>query len=189
MAIITRPNKTGGGTDFVAGNDVLAEEFNGDANTIVTDYNGNVTNANCAAAMGLVGTKLADAPNGVPTAKINDGAVTGPKFADAAVTAAKVATDAIIAVKLKTAVYSFNQVGGIGGSFAVVANNTGLTNIVKPLSLYVESAALHATFAPLIISLHYNTNTSTWWIIICNPTNGLITITNATFKLVYVTAS
>ena len=29
MAIITRPTKTGGGTDVVAGNDLLASEWNG----------------------------------------------------------------------------------------------------------------------------------------------------------------
>ena len=80
MAIITRPVKLGGGTDFVAGNDVLAQEFNDDANIVYADYNGNITDANCSAIMGLQGTKLADAPNGVPTAKINDLAVTSVKI-------------------------------------------------------------------------------------------------------------
>src|SRR6266496_4854076 len=80
MAIITRPVKTGGGTDVVAGNDVLAQEWNSDLNTIYTDYDGNITNANCATGMGLQGSKLADAPDGVTTTKINDLAVTPAKL-------------------------------------------------------------------------------------------------------------
>lgn len=80
MAIITRPIKTGGGTDVVAGNDVLAQEWNGDLNTIYDDHNGKISDANCDTNMGLQGTKLADAPLGVPTAKINDKAVTSTKL-------------------------------------------------------------------------------------------------------------
>lgn len=96
MSIITRPTKLGGGTDFLPGNDELAEEFNGDANTIYNDYNGNIKNANCAADMALDGTKLADAPSGVPTAKINDLSITTAKIVDKAVSAAKLANDPLV---------------------------------------------------------------------------------------------
>ena|SRR5437899_6905940 len=104
MAIITRPIKTGGGTDYVAGNDELAAEFNADANTIYTDYNGNITDANCSLTMGLQGTKLADAPNGIPTAKINDLAVTTAKLNDGSVTAIKLGAGIVSTNKFKNLV-------------------------------------------------------------------------------------
>lgn len=80
MAIIVRPTKSNGSTDFVAGDDVLAEEFNGDANTLYNDYNGNIIDANCSPIMGLQGSKLANAPNGITKTKINTGAITGDKL-------------------------------------------------------------------------------------------------------------
>ncbi len=104
MAIITRPIKTGGGTDYVAGNDELAKEFNDDANIIYADYNGNITNANCSAIMALEGIKLADAPLGIPTAKINDLAVTTAKLADASVTTIKLGSILVGTNKFKNLV-------------------------------------------------------------------------------------
>jgi hypothetical protein len=126
MSIITRPVKTGGGTDVVAGNDVLAEEWNGDLNTIYSDYDGNITNANCSAAMGLVGTKLADAPNGVPTAKINDLAVTTAKLNDLSVTKAKVAAAAVSLDKTLTLV----QVKNVP-AVSVPSSGTGLVSVSR----------------------------------------------------------
>ena len=123
MAIITRPIKTGGGTDYVAGNDELAEEFNADANTIYNDYNGNVTDANCSAIMALQGTKLADAPLGVPTAKINDSAVTTAKINDLAVTGAKIAVSTIPTEKFKNLVtesVAFTTNFGVGFTAKIV---------------------------------------------------------------------
>jgi len=134
MAIITRPIKTGGGTDYIAGNDELAQEFNDDANTIYDDYNGNVTNANCAANMGLEGTKLADAPNGIPSAKIND----------LAVTTAKISNDTIPTVKFKTyliedVTFSFTGVTnylttGISVAFRVVTGSVTKLDIINVLA-------------------------------------------------------
>src|SRR5689334_12545813 len=93
MTLITRPTKQGGGTDVLAGNDVLAEEWDGDLNTIYNDYNGHITNVNIQADAAIVGTKLADAPNGVPTAKINDNSVTSAKLqSDATVDANRAVT-------------------------------------------------------------------------------------------------
>jgi hypothetical protein len=43
--------------------------------------NGSIIDADINAAAGIVGTKIAAAPNGVPTAGINDGAITAAKLA------------------------------------------------------------------------------------------------------------
>ena len=53
MALISKPNT------FAAGASIVASEHNSNYDTVYNDYNGNITNANCAAAMGLVDTKLA----------------------------------------------------------------------------------------------------------------------------------
>jgi trimeric autotransporter adhesin len=45
---------------------------------------GVIVDADVNAAAAIQGTKLADAPNGIPTAKLNDGAVTDAKIADVA---------------------------------------------------------------------------------------------------------
>ncbi len=196
MAIITRPIKTGGGTDYVPGNDELAAEFNADANTIYTDYNGNITDANCSATMGLQGTKLADAPSGVPTAKINDLAITTAKINDGAVTTAKLAdanittvkildgnvtapklsVDVVVASKLKTT--TFNQV--ISGNLLAATQlsfDTALGNTVKPLCLYLEgtSTVLNNNVSDksyLTLMIQWNTTTNTWWIRVGNPTGN-----------------
>lgn len=76
MALITRPLKIGGNTTYVAevagGNTIIrANEVDDDLGTIITDYNGNVTEANLA-----------------------DNAVTSAKLAPLAVTSAKIAVNA-----------------------------------------------------------------------------------------------
>jgi hypothetical protein len=163
MAIITRPIKTGGGTDYVAGNDALAQEFNADANVIYNDYNGNIKNVNCATDMGLDGTKLADSPNGIVTAKINDGQVTNAKLATDAVTAVKVAALAIIHPKVKTANFDWAP-GGILGANNSNSISTGITPTTgTPLRIeLVRNGTPDGTIsinAILIIWLNSNTNT------------------------------
>jgi hypothetical protein len=102
MTIITRPTKTGGSTEYIAGNDGLAEEFNADANTIYDDYNGNITEANVSPSMRLPGSNLADAPAGIFASKLNDLAVTTAKIDNLAVTAAKLAAGAVTLPKIGT---------------------------------------------------------------------------------------
>jgi len=53
MALISKTHT------FSAGATIIASEHNTNFDTIYNDYNGNITNANCAAGMGLVDTKLA----------------------------------------------------------------------------------------------------------------------------------
>ena len=58
MATIARGAKTGGGTDFNTGQAMKSSEFNTDFNTIVTDYNGNITTANISASAAIPYSKL-----------------------------------------------------------------------------------------------------------------------------------
>lgn len=104
MSTINRVTKQGSGTtEFQAGTTILSGEVNTDFDTIYHDYDGNIDNTNIApnagivypklnlsnsivnadinTNAGIVGTKLADAPLGIITSKINDGAVTLPKVA------------------------------------------------------------------------------------------------------------
>jgi hypothetical protein len=197
MSIITRPTKLGGGTDFVAGNDGLAQEFNDDINTIYADHNGGITEANISANMRLPGTNLADSPTGVSTIKINDLAVTNAKLATDAVSAVKVAADAIVAAKIKISTYNITPVTNPVPALGTLAFNTLLTAAVRPLCVYMEAttAILQNGFVQrakglLILQILWDTTTSTWWVVITNPMTGnSIDITSTVFKLLYVPAS
>jgi len=57
-AIITRPTKTTGGTSYNDGTIPHASDFNGDADTVYNDYNGNITNANISGAAAIAGSKI-----------------------------------------------------------------------------------------------------------------------------------
>lgn len=146
MAIITRPNKTGGGTDVVASNDVLAQEWNGDMNTIYSDYNGNITEANCSVFMRLPGTNIADAPNGIPTAKINDGAVQTAKIADSpnGVTKAKISPANVSLDKLATLVQA-------------KADSSLITQFQEPM-ISVQRKTSAANYIARVIILEANGN-------------------------------
>lgn len=76
MGIISRPIKTGGSQDVVAGNDVLASEWNGDLNPIYDEFNGNIDDANIKGAAAIQGTKIAASPSGIPKSRINVGTIT-----------------------------------------------------------------------------------------------------------------
>lgn len=68
MAIIVKPNT------FSAGAVIIASEHNANFDTIYTDYNGNITNANISASAAIVDTKLAQ----ITTAsKVSGTAITG----------------------------------------------------------------------------------------------------------------
>lgn len=57
-ATIARPTKTFGGTSFINGVIPQASDFNGDIDTIYTEFNGGITNANVAAGAALAASKL-----------------------------------------------------------------------------------------------------------------------------------
>jgi|SRR5947207_8761185 len=115
MSIISRPTKLGGSTDVVAGNDVLAEEWNGDVNGIYDDHNGNIDDSNLKSGAGLQTDKFAD--GAITSAKILDGAVTTAKIPDLNVTGAKVAAATLGTDKFKVTTNSVSITINIGINF------------------------------------------------------------------------
>jgi hypothetical protein len=65
---------------FANGDIIDALKFNKDFDDLYGEFNGNIDNTNIKGGAGIVGTKIADAPNGIPTVKINDNAVTSAKL-------------------------------------------------------------------------------------------------------------
>lgn len=105
MATIVNPST------FIAHTKALAAAVTAAFKTIYDDYNGNIRDVNCAADMGLDGSKLADATitggklhdETVTTEKLEDQCVTGPKLVDGTVTELKLGADAVTADKIHSA--------------------------------------------------------------------------------------
>src|SRR5262245_20035185 len=109
---LTRPLKEGSVTTYqqkvgLGFKDILASEVDADHDTMYAAWNGALggdltgTLPNPTLVAGAVTTaKLADAPNGVTTAKLNDLAVTTAKLNDLAVTTAKLNAAAVTLAKL-----------------------------------------------------------------------------------------
>lgn len=55
---VSRPTKSFGGTSFINGVIPQASDFNGDLDTIYTDYNGNISNTNISASAAIAASKL-----------------------------------------------------------------------------------------------------------------------------------
>lgn len=55
---VSRPTKSFGGTSFINGVIPQASDFNGDVDTIYTDYNGNISNTNISASAAIAASKL-----------------------------------------------------------------------------------------------------------------------------------
>ena len=146
MGLIVRPTKLGGGSDVVAGNDVLASEWNGDMNTIYTLVNGNLENINIKAGAGIEGSKLADAPNGVSAAKLNTDAVETAKIKDDQVTLAKLKNTLRLGTdRLGHTIHEVTTVTNIGGSVVdftafAEADNSG-TNWAGRVVVYTKIGA------------------------------------------------
>ena len=110
--------------DYVAGNDILGSEANGDANTAYAAINGNIdTNNIKPSGAGIKGTQLASAPDGVAAANINTDAVETAKIKDLNVTKGKLAASAVTLDKTKIQVerVTFAAAGVVN---AAVFNNT-----------------------------------------------------------------
>src|SRR5215467_12282578 len=85
MAVIQRPAKEGNATTYQGKvaqgfTTILASEVDADLDTIYAAWNGGADSVNLRDGS-VTTAKLADAPNGVTTSKINDGAVTEVKLA------------------------------------------------------------------------------------------------------------
>lgn len=186
MAIISRPNKPVGGLGgptWVTGADLYASELDSDIQTIYDDYNGRITNANIKSDAAIEGTKLADAPFGIPTAKLNTGAVGS---------SAQVVNNIITKNHLKTTVFtSFTLPASIGpGNFAAVNTTFGATKI--PLVAYIEQTDENSSDL-LFLSFHFlwNVTTSTWWLTVAAPANtGTYTnVANDAVKAIFLDVS
>ena len=81
---------------WVDGQVLTAGDLNNQFAAVTAQVNGNLDDTNIAAGAAIKGSKLADAPNGVPTGKINDLAVTTAKINDLAVTSGKIAVNGTI---------------------------------------------------------------------------------------------
>jgi len=73
MGTVARPIKASGGTAFVDGSIPVADDFNGDADTIFDEFNGNVDDNNVKVGANISGTKISPTfgssvrvPNNVP---------------------------------------------------------------------------------------------------------------------------
>jgi len=171
MAVVTRPIKPvggGGGDAWIAGARLTATELNSEYLSLLNDYNGNITDANISASAGIQGSKLASAPNGVPAAKINDGAID---------TIAKIANNILTQGKMKVTLYTgFVIPASIGaGSFA--AANTGFTTAKVPMLVYIEMTNENVSGLKYLALDHfYNLTTNSWWITLSAP-NGTGTYT------------
>lgn len=158
MTLIVRPVKPvgngGGGSAWVDGKQVPAAELNGDVDTIYADHNGSITDANCSAAMALQGTKLADAPAGVPSTKIN--------------------TDAVLAAKIKIRNFDWNNPAALA-THNVNSISTGLSSDdIVPIIAHLFRAGVPSTEAALNVHVFLNTVTKLYHLEISN--DGLATI-------------
>lgn len=148
MGLISRPTKAVSGTgDFPSGQLARSSEFNGDANTIYAEFNGNVDNANVKSNAGILGSKIASAPNGVGTSQINDLAVTAAKVADATLTKGKVAANELTLAQLNFIVETVT-ISGVGVSSG--PNNYACNPTARPVAtlevvgLYVRRAVVNS---------------------------------------------
>lgn len=198
MGIPVRPTKPigGGGTDaWTTGSDLYANELNEDITPLYTEI-ANIQDVNVAALAAINGSKIADAPNGIPTAKINNNAVTTPKIEDDAVDAAKlkdsvgvdgdravtsnhIRNAAATLIKIKRTTYT--NAGGIGpiaaGSFA--AHNTSLAIATTlPVATYL-TVSPHA-------SLLLFQNGGTWWVQINNHSAAPFSVNIGELKVEYL---
>lgn len=127
MGSIVRPNTLTPGT--------LADatEVNENEELIYSEFNGGIDDVNVRASAAIQGSKLANAPNGVPTAKINDGAVNTLQLADDAVTKDKLGPLAVLKEHVKVTISSKLNLGS-PGAVGVNFPGSGMTPATPSIS-------------------------------------------------------
>lgn len=199
MGVPVRPSKPtggGGGTSWIAGVDLLANELEADIVELYNVLSGNLDVTNFKALAGILGTMLADAPAGVPTSKINDKAVTDAKLAydgasDAlrAVGVDHVKTDAIAARALELNIYS--HASGVGpitpGNSSVIDTGLSSTGTIVPLLAYLDVPGVGGLAG---LTIYKDNGSNTWKISVYNISNGVgvptLTLLANELKMLYV---
>lgn len=179
MAVIVRPTKSSGGTDVVAGFDVLAGEWNGDLNTIYLEFNGNIDSTNIKTG-------------GVNAANLATDSVTTTKIANNNVTTAKLPDDVIIKSKLKVSKFSWVPGSEVLGSHLANFRDTGLLGAnIRILGFGVEAsgAPLPGEAQRMIISHYRNTADDKIYLTYHNSSSASSNLSGLTFVMYYVPVS
>lgn len=168
MALVTR-------TPYADGNIITAAGQNANEEAIVTQVNGNIENVNISPTAGIEGTKLADAPNGIPTVKINDLAVnenklatdsvTTTKIKDSNVTSAKLAADSITTAKIQNGAVTGAKIGATEVNAAKIKFSTyaWTTNVALAAGRYISknTGLSVAGYMPIFVDVKNLGGTST----------------------------
>lgn len=182
---------------YVSGNDVTAEGQNTNEDLIVAEVNGNIQDVNVAALAAIQGSKLADAPNGVPTSKINDLAVTTVKLGNLAVTAAKIAPlvigkDKLNSIELTTNfTMNFTGVGLSGAVYAIRVTPVPATPSIAgmmPLAIFLKSVSgTGGVLVQAVVSLQEDVGGGVYYIVGANVIPNVVSTVTGTIVFRYLT--
>jgi hypothetical protein len=175
--------------------------------------NGQIQNDNIANDAAIDGVKLSTT-SPVPTDRIADDAVTDAKLRDdaatdanravttnhirdAAVTAAKLGALALILAKVKTANFDWAPGGSLAGGAANSITTAITTAAGLPIAVQVQRAgaptnptlAVDAGTVSLQLTLHLNTSTNTYYLVVYNTSGLPCALAGVTFRMVYIPAS
>jgi hypothetical protein len=112
---------------WTIGETLTSADLNANFAAIPAAVNGNLDDGNLKTTAAIKGIKLADAPNGITTTKINDLAVTNAKLADNAVTVSKILDEAVHTNKIADGTIGNNDINAaaaIDGSKLAVGAGT-----------------------------------------------------------------
>jgi hypothetical protein len=203
MATIVKPHT------FADLDIIDALKFNNNFDLLYGEFNGNIDNANIKALAAIDGSKLADAPAGVSTAKINNNAVTDAKLSshastdssravttdhirDSAVTSAKIANNNIILSKVKVAFVDWTP-GFILGAASVSYLSTGITTSTGlPLSVEIRGAGAPAGVytGRGNLQLYLNTSNNTYYFVLANIHDAIgLDTAGFTYRFNYIPVS
>ena len=139
---------------------LTATDLNADFAALTGQINGNLEDTNLKASAAIKGTKLADAPNGIPTSKINDSAVTSAKVQDgslvsadlsasAGITSAQIQNGTLVSADLNAAAgitgAQLSASAGITGSQLAAGANIAGTQLAAAAGITRGQLAVDAT--------------------------------------------
>lgn len=152
MGIVTRPVKAvggSGGTSWIAGTDLYADELNADIDTLYTEFNGLITNANISSAAAIEGSKLASAPAGIPAGKYNALSIVNADIANLTIQKGKLSTtvgqkisEAQLEVTYQEVAFTKNIPLEAVSATAISATRYTDTGIYKVYVVYTSTAGI-----------------------------------------------